>query len=308
MYVAPDNVARGCACRQSSTYNKLGPEIAIDGEFTGNGEPTCTHTQLDIQPWWEVDLGRERVLESVTVWNRQDSPPFRSSTKDQFTKRLFPMWIMCSNVPFPHKVNDRRGLSKSLRRSLDKKRFTLNQRRTHWAVPPNCVARYVRIQLEGRNYLHMAQVEIVASSGPTATVGPADDVVCGEDVTMVLIKPRIDQAALHSCYKNAVKADSSAANVLRNYPVYYKSYDKFKDCKNVHKCSLCRGGRLCAVTRLEKGWPLTEEAKMEIKDGGPLGTRLPLDDIAKLVISQKPPPLEWSARERKQVSSACSVQ
>ena len=95
-------------------------------------------------------------------------------------------------------------------------------------VPPNCVARYVRIQLEGRNYLHMAQVtavarsphkhrtmrgcwcsqvEIVASSGPTASVGPADDVVCGEDVTMVLIKPRIDQAALHSCYKNAVKVE-----------------------------------------------------------------------------------------------------
>ena len=90
--------------------------------------------------------------------------------------------------------------------------------------------------------------------------------------------------------------------------MYYKSYDKFKDCKDVHKCSLCRGGRLCAVTRLEKGWPLTEEAKMEIKDGGPLGTRLPLDDIAKLVISQKQPPLEWNARERQQVSSACSVQ
>ena len=129
--------------QQPLRHGISGPEIAIDGEFTGNGlclasasdavglareyvdniswpmragEPTCTHTQLDIQPWWEVDLGRERVLESVTVWNRQvgsstsqvhgrrlvthlpaqDSPPFRSSAKDQFTKRLFPMWIMCS--------------------------------------------------------------------------------------------------------------------------------------------------------------------------------------------------------------------
>ena len=35
------------------------------------GEPVCTHTQLAIQPWWEVDRGRDRVLESVTGWNRQ---------------------------------------------------------------------------------------------------------------------------------------------------------------------------------------------------------------------------------------------
>jgi len=44
----------------------------------------------------QVDLGGECIIESITVWNRQDSPPDRSRPKDTFTKRLVPFWIITS--------------------------------------------------------------------------------------------------------------------------------------------------------------------------------------------------------------------
>ena len=78
----------------------------------------------------QVDLGGECIIESITVWNRQDAPADRTRPKDTFTSRLVPFWILTSAIPFPQKVNDRRGLAKSLRRANDKKRFTRNRRRT----------------------------------------------------------------------------------------------------------------------------------------------------------------------------------
>ena len=311
LYVRPLNLALGKASSQSSVYNRREAGIANNGSCDGFGMANCTHTQLDIQPWWEVDLGGECIIESITVWNRQDSPPDRSRPDDAFTKRLFPFWIITSAVPFPQKVNDRRGLSKSLRRANDKKRFTRNRRRTQWSLPPSSSARYVRIQLEGRNYLHVAEIEVVGYPGSSTGAGRVQKVFCGTGASVALIKPLLDQDSLDAAYKTAVKADAGAKEVLKHFKIYQKSYENLDDCKDVKRCIYCRGGRKCALCLMtsQNKWDLDELDMDRIRTGGPLGKRMFLDQIGELLLNKPQPEVKFTKRKRKKIESkACTIQ
>jgi len=68
------NIARFGKASQSSESNSGAAERAIDGRNDGSyGSGTQTHTQENSRnPWWEVDLGAERPVESVIVWNRTE--------------------------------------------------------------------------------------------------------------------------------------------------------------------------------------------------------------------------------------------
>ncbi len=69
-----ENLARTGKASQSST--DYGGEAArgIDGNTSGvfdNG--SVTHTRQEKDPWWEVDLGTEKPVERVVVWNRAEA-------------------------------------------------------------------------------------------------------------------------------------------------------------------------------------------------------------------------------------------
>jgi putative heme-binding domain-containing protein len=68
------NIAPKGKAKQSSTGYGGGPERAIDGNTSGSWvDNTSTHTAEGGQdPWWEVDLGAEKPLDAVVVWNRTD--------------------------------------------------------------------------------------------------------------------------------------------------------------------------------------------------------------------------------------------
>ncbi|XP_077196910.1 uncharacterized protein LOC143838891 [Paroedura picta] len=68
------NVALGGTASQSSTLNKLGvAENAIDGSTSVNFmRRSCTHTDLELNPWWTVDLKAEFSVSSVSLTNRED--------------------------------------------------------------------------------------------------------------------------------------------------------------------------------------------------------------------------------------------
>nr|XP_034980357.1 uncharacterized protein LOC118089697 [Zootoca vivipara] len=71
------NLAKGRPTCQSSI---LPLEIigtaskAVDGNCNGDWykSGTCTHTQLDKEPWWHVDLGEQFAISAVVVKNRGD--------------------------------------------------------------------------------------------------------------------------------------------------------------------------------------------------------------------------------------------
>jgi hypothetical protein len=49
------------------------PKRAVDGNTNGQwGGGSCTHTQNENQPWWQIDLGREYEIVKVVIFNRQD--------------------------------------------------------------------------------------------------------------------------------------------------------------------------------------------------------------------------------------------
>jgi azurin len=75
VFSAGQNVALQGKAKQSSLSNSGDPNRAIDGKISGNyGSGTLTHTQENgNNPWWEVDLGSEKSVESIAIWNRTES-------------------------------------------------------------------------------------------------------------------------------------------------------------------------------------------------------------------------------------------
>lgn len=68
-----ENVARRGRATQSSVDWNGPPGLAIDGERDGRFErASVTHTRTEDDPWWELDLGEERALDTLVVWNRTD--------------------------------------------------------------------------------------------------------------------------------------------------------------------------------------------------------------------------------------------
>ncbi len=68
------NIAPSGKARQSSVAFGGAPSRAIDGNTNGSyGSGTQTHTrENEDHPWWELDLGAERPIEAIIVWNRSE--------------------------------------------------------------------------------------------------------------------------------------------------------------------------------------------------------------------------------------------
>lgn len=68
------NVARSGKATQSSTDYDGPPQLAIDGNTDGHyaNAKSTTHTAVENNPWWEVDLQSAIDVSKVVIWNRTD--------------------------------------------------------------------------------------------------------------------------------------------------------------------------------------------------------------------------------------------
>jgi hypothetical protein len=67
------NVALGRPATQSSTAAGGVAARAVDGNISGAwGAGSVTHTFVDSPAWWEVDLGSQRSIETIELFNRTD--------------------------------------------------------------------------------------------------------------------------------------------------------------------------------------------------------------------------------------------
>ena len=74
VFQGTENVARTGKATQSSTDFGGAPERAMDGNTSGDfSANSTTHTKQEKNPWWEVDLGDEKPIERVSLWNRTDN-------------------------------------------------------------------------------------------------------------------------------------------------------------------------------------------------------------------------------------------
>ena len=69
------NIALKKPAKQSSTGFNGPAKLAVDGNTNGdyNRAKSTTHTNVENNPWWEVDLGRPQAIAGVVVWNRTDN-------------------------------------------------------------------------------------------------------------------------------------------------------------------------------------------------------------------------------------------
>ena len=108
------------------------------------------HTGQDANPWWQVDLGQPQPLAQVRLWNRSDN--------EGSAQRASKFLILLSHdgkawrevyqhdgtVFYGYHMPDRSPLVVKL---------------------TNAVARFVRIQLPGKTFLHLDEVEVIGQRG-----------------------------------------------------------------------------------------------------------------------------------------------
>ena len=140
VYAGYENIAFQKPATQSSTYSHSANPVAskaVDGNTNGIFNiASTTHTNDDKKAWWEVDLGHQSEISFVTLYNRIDCCKERLTN---FQVRLF---------DYAHSISQKVS-----------QRSTV-QNRYDFKFPEKTIARYVRVQLLGKNYLSLAEVEV----------------------------------------------------------------------------------------------------------------------------------------------------
>jgi hypothetical protein len=140
----PANLARNKFASQSSTATDWGgnwyPSKGVDGIKTGNIFEGGFHTNNEVNPWWQVDLGAISQLTQVRIYNRLDCCSERSRTLQVLLSDEGQNW----RVIYSHDGSVFGGADGNY---LDIK---LN----------NEIARFVRVQLRETNWLHLDEVEV----------------------------------------------------------------------------------------------------------------------------------------------------
>ncbi|XP_070544790.1 plasminogen-like isoform X2 [Ptychodera flava] len=67
------NVAQNSKATQSSTNSRGEADLAVDGDINGvYSQRSCTHTDLEMEPWWRVNLQMQYDVHKVVLFNRKD--------------------------------------------------------------------------------------------------------------------------------------------------------------------------------------------------------------------------------------------
>ena len=76
VFSGDQELARGKDARQSTTAYEGPAALAVDGNTNGHffDAKSTTHTEQEMGPWWEVDLGATHRIDRLAIWNRNDSP------------------------------------------------------------------------------------------------------------------------------------------------------------------------------------------------------------------------------------------
>lgn len=142
-FFAPASLSLGKAATQSSTYSYDGPVAAaskaVDGNTDGNfldgaGSVSAT-TAVEMEPWWQVDLGAVVPVRGVNIFNRTDCCSWRLSHFDVMLSDDGQTW---QSFNYPGEAS----------------------RETTIRIP-NRTARYVKIKIRDRQeYLQLAEVRV----------------------------------------------------------------------------------------------------------------------------------------------------
>lgn len=275
LYTAPTNLARAAratAC-QSSTYNRAEARRAIDGNCLSTTPHALTHTQREACPWIDIELGQEATVCLVRVWNRSDSPLDPSLPPATYKQRLFPCWLLVLQDD-PDRCSGRSSLDAAMNSAVAKKRFVDVTDCIEWTPPPSSQGRFVRLQLEQTNYLHIAEMEVIGQPSGAQRLVPVTHIAAGDRCTVATIGPA--HAAIKAAYLDAVGADPDAARVLRQLPL-------FRNCFETYGFVAKRSE---TYARLQTLWT-AEGSRPEATN--PLGHPAGIEQLWSMLMGEEPP-------------------
>jgi len=143
-YASGYNLALGKPATESSTYTYSIPVAAgyavdgnTDGEFL-NG--STTHTNIEQGAWWQVDLGSKKNINEIIIYNRIDC---------------------CTNRLSNYQVSISDKADFSTHTYQQDSHVAPNPKTNIKLDAPGKQGRYVRIQLLDKNYLSLAEVQVI---------------------------------------------------------------------------------------------------------------------------------------------------
>ncbi len=147
------NVAAGKPSSQSSTgyggTSDRGNDDNTNGDWSGN---SITHTNTELNPWWQVDLQASYAIDRIEIWNRMNSCCIG---------RMVNFYVFISDVPF---------VSVDLNTTINQQgvwsNFNAAYPNPSLSVSVNRTGRYIRLQLAGQATINLAELKVFGS--PTA--------------------------------------------------------------------------------------------------------------------------------------------
>jgi hypothetical protein len=146
-----DNLALGRTATQSSELEGLEAPAsrAVDGNTDGAfWDGSISHTGDEVQPWWQVDLESRQRIGSITIYNRTDC----------CVGRLADFYVMVSDQPFASAALDDSRVQPGVTA------YHVDLVAGKVELPVGRDGRYVRIQLNGKNPLSLAEVQVRRSA------------------------------------------------------------------------------------------------------------------------------------------------
>lgn len=141
------------ATKQSSVFGGATADRANDRNTSGYwSDKSIASTEINREAWWSADLGSLVYIDQIQLWNR---------TEGSVGDRLTDFYILVSDHPF--RSTD---LQTTLGYTDVWSRFHSGAVGQHVTVPVKTHGRHVRIQLQGTDYLSLAEV-IVFGSPPS---------------------------------------------------------------------------------------------------------------------------------------------
>ena len=149
------NVALNKPATQSSMSRWSTPDEAAKAVNGVKSGEHSFHTDYELNPWWQVDLGEIYTVASICIYNRG-----RKDTPMANRAKSIGALISCDGVTWERILSG--GLS--FGGALDNSPLSLNCQGKK--------ARYVKLQLEETNYLHLDEVEVLATPGKSKIKNP----------------------------------------------------------------------------------------------------------------------------------------
>ncbi|MEM6767986.1 MAG: fibronectin type III domain-containing protein, partial [Bacteroidota bacterium] len=149
---SPVNLALNKSATQSSVYNDGNAAYAVNGVTTYNASQ-LQQTKSDTEAWWQVDLEDVYHLRQVKIFNRTNCCGGRIKN---FMVFISPYPI--SNTATVAQLKNDDNVTAINGPNTDNPTYELN-------VADGVIGRYVRVQLQDKDHLHMHEVEVYGCSG-----------------------------------------------------------------------------------------------------------------------------------------------